>query len=203
MSESNVAPKRAAERIRDAARALFYTQGIRAVGVDEIVTTAGVTKPSLYRAFPSKDALAAAFVADWGAEAVARFDAILAKHPGDPREGVLAWFKRLSSRAGDKSFRGCAASNAAVEFPERGHPARAAAITHKKAMRRRLGEVARELGARKPDQLADSLMLLMEGCLVTGQMFDADGPADAAKKAAGALIDAYVERESAYLREAD
>jgi len=50
---------------------------------------------------------------------------------------------------------------------------------------------------------ADGLMLLMEGCLVTGQMFDADGPADAAKKAAAALIDAYVAKESAYLRDAD
>jgi AcrR family transcriptional regulator len=198
MSDPAIVPKRAAERVRDAARDLFYRQGIRAVGVDEIVTTAGVTKPSLYRSFASKDALAADFVAGWGAEAIERFDAILAKHPGNPREGVLAWFKRLSSRAGDKAFRGCAASNAAVEFPERGHPARAAAITHKKAMRRRLGEVAREMGARKPDQLADGLMLLMEGCLVTGQMFDADGPADAAKKAAAALIDAYVETPSAY-----
>lgn len=193
----DVTLKRAAERIRDAARALFYARGIRAVGVDEIVTTAGVTKPSLYRSFASKDALAAAFVADWGADAVARFDAVLAKHPADPREGVLAWFKRISNRAADTAFRGCAASNAAVEFPERGHVARAAAITHKKAMRRRLGEVARAMNARKPDQLADGLMLLMEGCLVTGQMFDADGPADAAKKAAAALIDAYVEKPSA------
>src|SRR5271155_253643 len=52
--------KLAADRIREAARDLFYRQGIRAVGVDEIVARAGVTKPSLYRSFASKDALAAA-----------------------------------------------------------------------------------------------------------------------------------------------
>lgn len=42
---------RAADKIRRTARELFYAEGIRAVGVDEIVTRAGVTKPSLYRAF--------------------------------------------------------------------------------------------------------------------------------------------------------
>ncbi len=57
-------PKRAAERIRETAGELFYRQGIRAVGVDEIVTRAGVTKPSLYRSFPSKDELAAAYLRD-------------------------------------------------------------------------------------------------------------------------------------------
>ena len=40
---------RAAERIFETARELFYREGIRAVGVDEIVTKAGVTKPSLYQ----------------------------------------------------------------------------------------------------------------------------------------------------------
>ena len=49
----------AAKRILDVARDLFYRQGIRAIGVDEIVRTAGVAKPSLYRAFSSEDELAA------------------------------------------------------------------------------------------------------------------------------------------------
>ena len=40
-------PVRAADRIRRTAGELFYKEGIRAVGVDEIVTRAGVTKPSL------------------------------------------------------------------------------------------------------------------------------------------------------------
>ena len=59
------ATPRAADRIRQTARDLFYREGIRAVGVDEIVTRAGVTKPSLYRSFPSKDELAAAYLRDY------------------------------------------------------------------------------------------------------------------------------------------
>ena len=38
---------RAAERILDTASDLFYREGIRAVGVDEIVARAGVTKNSV------------------------------------------------------------------------------------------------------------------------------------------------------------
>ena len=47
---------------------------LRPVGVDEIVTRAGVTKPSLYRAFPSKDDLAAAYLSDYDREFWPRFE---------------------------------------------------------------------------------------------------------------------------------
>jgi AcrR family transcriptional regulator len=55
---------RARERILRAARRMFYERGIRAVGVEAIVSAAGVTKMSLYRHFASKDELVAACVAE-------------------------------------------------------------------------------------------------------------------------------------------
>ena len=58
-------PARAADRIRASASELFYREGIRAVGVDEVVDRAGVTKPSLYRSLASKDDLAAAYMRDY------------------------------------------------------------------------------------------------------------------------------------------
>src|SRR5918993_61850 len=70
--------KRAAQRVHDAAKDLFYRQGIRATGVEEVCRAARATKMSLYRAYPSKDALVAAILcADaatygaWFAEATA------------------------------------------------------------------------------------------------------------------------------------
>src|SRR5512146_803779 len=59
-------PPRAADRIRKTARELFYREGIRAVGVDEIVARAGVTKPSLYRTYRSKDELTVAVLQESG-----------------------------------------------------------------------------------------------------------------------------------------
>src|SRR2546428_9459025 len=51
-----------AERILAAADRLFYTQGIRAVGVDAVAAQAGVSKRTLYNHYPSKDALIAAYL---------------------------------------------------------------------------------------------------------------------------------------------
>ena len=52
----------AAERILDAAGTLFYTRGIRAVGVDSIAEAAGTTKKTIYDRFGSKDGLIVAYL---------------------------------------------------------------------------------------------------------------------------------------------
>ena len=52
--------KSARQRILETAEVLFYREGIRAVGIDTIIEKSGVAKMSLYRSFPSKDALVAA-----------------------------------------------------------------------------------------------------------------------------------------------
>lgn len=184
---------RAADRIRQTARDLFYREGIRAVGVDEIVTRAGVTKPSLYRSFPSKDELAAAYLRDYEQEFWARFDGLVAKAaPGDPRARLLAYFEYLSRRAASDDYRGCGLSNAIVEYPHAGHPARMVAEANKRALRQRLAAMAAETGARDPAGLGDALLLLIEGCFITGQQFGQGGPARMAAQAAAALIDAAV-----------
>ena len=51
-----------AERILAAAGKLFYTRGIRAVGVDRVAAEAGVSKRTLYSHYPSKDALITAYL---------------------------------------------------------------------------------------------------------------------------------------------
>ena len=52
----------ARERILETVYRLFARRGIRAVGIDEVVSTADVAKATLYRHFPSKDDLALAFL---------------------------------------------------------------------------------------------------------------------------------------------
>ncbi len=185
-------PRRAAERIRSAARELFYRLGIRAVGVDEIVHRAGVTKPSLYRAFASKDALAAAYLTDYDAEFWARFEDAASRHPGDARAQILEYLTGLGERAQKPGYRGCGLTNAAVEFPGApDHPARSVVLGNKQRLRARLQAMAREMGAEAPDALADALLLLIEGTFVTGQMFDAGGPAASLSATAARLIDAH------------
>jgi AcrR family transcriptional regulator len=180
----------AADRIRKTARELFYREGIRAVGVDEIVSRAGVTKPSLYRSFSSKDELAAAYLRDYDGEFWVRFNHSAEKHPNDPKAQILDYIRGLGQRAQRDDYRGCGLSNAAVEYPEQHHPARAVAEDHKQRLRTRLTEMAKGMGAKRPQVLADGLLLLIEGIFVTGQLFGDRGPAMHAAEIAEMMIDA-------------
>lgn len=187
-------PPKAADRIRRSAHDLFYSHGIRAVGVDEIVTQAGVTKPSLYRNFASKDDLAAAYLADYDREFWDRFDEPAATHPNDPRGHLLAYLSGLGGRASKSGYRGCGMTNAAVEYPEAGHPARLVAERNKHVLRQRLRDMAAGMGARDPNLLGDGLLLLLEGCYVSGQLFGDNGPAGQIAAVAELLIDAACRR---------
>lgn len=184
-------PARAAQRIFDTARELFYRHGIRAVGIDEIVTRAGATKPSLYRSFVSKDELVAAYLRErsdyfWGL-----FEAAVSAHPGDPRLQLLAFFEALGQRADAPAYRGCGLTNAVVEHPDPAHPGHQVAVAHKRQLRARLGEMTRAMGVTRADELADALLLLIEGAYATSQMFGPGGPARSVRPAAETLMVAY------------
>jgi AcrR family transcriptional regulator len=186
--------KNAATRVFEAARELFYHRGIRAVGVDEIVCQAGVTKPSLYRAFASKDQLVAACLEESGREVRAAIDAAIDAAGSDPREQLRALLKLFATKISQPDFRGCAMSNTAVEFPEPGHPGRAVLEMCKAEMRERIGEVTQRLDIADPVGLADGLLLLIEGAMATHHIFGGQGPCCALKSSADALIDAHMAR---------
>lgn len=190
INEGDATPPRAAERIMNAARDLFYRQGIRAIGVDEIVRTAGVTKPSLYRSFASKDELAASYLRQYDGEFWVRFDEAVAAHPGDPRAQIVAFLTRVGKRTQKPGYRGCGMTNAAVEYPEHGHPARIVSEQNKKELRRRLRAMAAEMGACDAETLGDGLLLLIEGAYISGQLFGKDGPARSVARNAELLIEA-------------
>jgi len=184
------------DKIKDSARALFYAEGIRAVGVDEIVSRAGVTKPSLYRGFGSKDELAVAVLRDSETAFWGRWDAAMAAHPNAPRAQLLAFFEVQAMRSTREDYRGCGLTNAVIEYPEPAHPARVVSEAHKRDLRARLRAKAAELGASDPDGLGDALVLLVEGAYVSSQIFGAGGPSGAVAQAAAAVIDAYLPRAS-------
>lgn len=181
---------RAADRILKSARELFYEQGIRAVGVDEIVAKAGVTKPSLYRTFSSKDELAAAYLHVYETEFWERFNGAMGEDADDPKAQLLAYLEHLAKRSVAPDYRGCGLSNAAVEYPEPDHPARLVGQRHKRELRERLQAMAGKMGATDPAFLGDALMLLIEGAFLSGQMFHGQGPSGSVARAARLMIEA-------------
>lgn len=186
--DPSVSPVEVRERILATASDLFYRRGVRAVGVDLVVEEAGVAKTSLYRHFRTKDDLVAAFLrredeAFWGL-----WDRIAADHPTDPRGELEAQLRWIGERVGRPAYRGCPQINVAAEFPEMDHPARAVSIAHKKELRRRLRGIADRLGARRPDDLALKLSLLINGAFVSAQVFEDGEATPALTSMARALI---------------
>ena len=85
------------ERILQAARELFYRDGINAVSVDAIASAAGTNKMTVYRHFSSKDELIAAYLDVLAAEGEAVWAEARARHPGDP-DAQLRWLMRQVSQ---------------------------------------------------------------------------------------------------------
>ncbi|MCC2656702.1 MAG: TetR/AcrR family transcriptional regulator [Panacagrimonas sp.] len=190
---AQAAPRPSArDRIFDAARVLFYRQGIHAVGVDSIAQEAGATKMSLYRAFPGKDELVAECLRQSEQEFWRWWDELVAPHAADPRAALLALFEAQTRKQRAPEHRGCPIANAAIELTEDAHPAREVVLEYNREKRRRLRDLCRRLGADAPELLADSLQLLMDGACVSRITLGATGPAASLHRAAAALIDAAV-----------
>lgn len=187
--------KTASERLRDVACDLFYKRGIRAVGVEEIVSETGVTKPTLYRSYASKDDLIGACLRKRMEEGADRWQAIADRLPDDPIGQLEAILEMMASDIASPEFRGCALSNAAVEFPEPSHPARLVAEECKIGIRSRLVDLARRLPIADPDALADGLLLLIEGAASMRHTSGSQGPASALVTTGETLIAAHLRRD--------
>jgi len=157
------------ERILQTASALFYRRGVRAVGVDLVVEEAGVAKTSLYRHFRTKDDLIAAFLHREDEDFWKCWDNTRQRHHSDAEAELEAQLKWIGERVSRPNYRGCPQLNVAAEFPDLDHPARAVATAHKRELRRRLRDLAERLGAKRPDELAAQLSLL-----VSSKMFSQD-----------------------------
>ena len=180
------------QRIIAAARELFYRHGIRAVGVDAIAEAAGTNKMTLYRHFDSKDELVAAYLRCLSAEKNDIWARLEAQHPGNARAQLQAWLREAAGHVSDPKSRGCALANAAVELPEKEHPARCVIEQCKQTSRESLVGLCRRAGARQPELLADQLFMLLEGALVCTQSTGHHGPACNFIDAGRAIVDAHL-----------
>jgi AcrR family transcriptional regulator len=164
------------ERILQAARELFYRDGIRAVSVEAVAAAAGTNKMTLYRHFASKDALVAEYLRELSGRADALWQGVRSDHPADAPAQLRAVLRHVSRFADEFSGRGCPLANAAIELAEPAHPARKVIEAHKRRSRERLLQLCREAGYAHPERVADELFLLIEGARVSLQSVGPQGP---------------------------
>ena len=179
------------ERILATAVELFYRHGIRAVGVDSIAEAAGTNKMTLYRHFTSKDELVAEYLRRLADKATLVWGRLASQYPGDARAQLRGWLQEMAAHVESGKERGCALANAAVELPEKDHPARRVIEAFKTAQRRRIIELCSTAELTDPELLADELFLLLEGARVTAQSIGRQGLGDRLVRMGEAMIAAH------------
>lgn len=167
---------------------LFYERGIRAVGMDTVVKECGVGNATIYRQFPTKDALATAYVQGRADAWFERMQQAAEEHP-DARKKLVAVFEVLAGDTAGASYRGCPMLNTNTEFPEGGHPAHLVAVAHKQQVRDWFRSLAADADAHDPDQLADELLIVLNGAYATGAVLDGAAYGNRALSLARRLVD--------------
>ena len=160
------------EGIVEAAADLFYANGLRAVSADKIIERAGITKVTFYRHFPTKDDLIVAYLerrAAWERGAV--LGASEAAH-GNVDETIRLVSEGIGREACTPGFRGCPFINAAAEYADADHPVRKVVDDHRAWFRSMLEKLTASIGIDDPT-VADELMMLRDGAMVTGYLGDA------------------------------
>lgn len=152
------------DEILNVAGTLFYTEGIRTVGVDRIIEEAGVAKATLYRHFASKEHLVAAYLSDRHVRVLRSLEDVLTAVAA-PRDQVHTIFERLHDKADSPEFRGCAF---ALAVAEHGESERVVTIAreHKRSVRNIFVRILESAGVTAPGPAAH-LALLYEGALAT------------------------------------
>lgn len=187
------ARKLARDKVFEVAADLFYRKGVRAVGVEAVVKQANVAKISLYRSFPSKDDLVVAYLENRNGAFWGQWDEAFGRYESDPRAQLRAIMAYIAQRTTQPGYRGCPFINYCAEFPEPPNPGRKVAEANKLEMRRRFIRISEALGAPRPNQLADGLLLLVEGAYAISQTAgESEKPGAAIVWAAEALVDAQL-----------
>jgi AcrR family transcriptional regulator len=180
------------DRILNTARDLFYRHGIQAVGVDTVVAQSGAAKTSLYRWFPSKDALVVAVLEKEAEDRWAGWDYTASKSGDEPRQRLRAQLAGIVRYVTGPKYRGCPFMNVTAEFANPDHPARAVAREMMEELRRRVRTLVEPLGARDPHELTEQLVMLIDGAFSSAQVFGKEGPHKFLVAAADALVDAQM-----------
>jgi AcrR family transcriptional regulator len=175
------------ERISRAAYELFSREGVRAVGVDAVITRAGTAKMTLYRNFPSKDDLILEFLRRreqlWTHEWL---EAESRRRGETPRDQLLAIFDVFSEWFGQPDFEGCSFLTTMVEMNDGEHPVHQAAVEHLANIRAYIETLAAESGIRDTDSFARKWHILMKGSIMAAH--EGDTAAAARAREIGELL---------------
>jgi AcrR family transcriptional regulator len=164
----NMNPKR--QLLVDTALDLFYKNGINSIGINEILSTSGVAKRTLYSHFASKDALILAALEQRHNTFIQWLEEQLIESQSDRElierlfSGLYNWFSHSEPQLG--RFRGCFFINTSAEFGDSNSNIFQFCRQHKQQVRK---IIADHLSTGN-NVLLDAICMMKEGAIVTAHL---------------------------------
>jgi len=165
---------------------LFYRQGYRATGINQIIAESGVAKASFYSYFPSKEDLLLAYAQEQSKREFHDLRSAVESW-ADPQDRFYAAFKVLVPWLNDTHFRGCPFQNIVTECPPEAEDVRKVAEKHRENLRTLFTEATRYLMENDPayrhlnkEEISNTYLLFFEGAIATAVAYRATWPVDQA-----------------------
>ena len=151
------------EHILDVAGQLFYEQGLHAIGIDRVIAEAKIAKTSLYRYFPSKDALIRAYLEQRNQRFWQLLEVSLADCESGPMEQLIGIVDFIAQQLEKPDCQGCPFLLTASEFADAEHLSRQVILEHKGKLCDRIATLAQAAALHQPQILATQLTMLIDG----------------------------------------
>jgi AcrR family transcriptional regulator len=193
--KANIPTGSAAERIMTVASELFYRQGYRATGINEVIQQSGVAKATFYSNFRTKDDLALAYLKKLRKDEEAYVSQAIQSVHG-PRERFLEVIRCHGPWLETTNFRGCGFINMASEIPGPDSPLRKEGQKIYDSARALISSLSKALiasdkqkyGHLDPEQLTNDYMLILAGTFAQAEIYHSMRPQEQAEQAVLRLI---------------
>lgn len=172
-----------AERIMEVASDLFFNQGYRATGINEVIAKSGVAKATFYSNFKTKDELCKLYL-QGVRESERNYVEECICNAKKPLDRFLAPLRSLEPWLLETEFRGCPFVNIASEVPDFDSPLRKEGVKAYDGIGERVRRLSEELIASDPkryaaldaEEVARNYMMIFAGSVAMAEIYNAVWP---------------------------
>lgn len=173
-------------RLLATARDLFMRRGAANVGINDVTETAGVARMTLYNNFASKEALILTVYEQLAAMTLRELQEMDNKGRSE-EERILAVFDHFDGKSHGPDYRGCPFIHASLQGAEPSGPIYALVHAYKRSLRNHVFGLMDENRANRAE-LADQIVLLLDGAVTEAYLKGVARPGSSAKRAVATLL---------------
>ncbi len=184
----------AKEKIVEAASELFFRQGYQATTIDQVIEHSGVSRPTVYSHFKTKEEICLVYLKSKRREDLGKLRDYIRGCSND-EDRFLSVIRFVREAMTSTEYRGCGYFNMISEFPDHEHPIVKEARVYVDGFRDVIADVVKDLKSNNPKfkkldegHVADVYYVLVCGAIMASQEYQEVWPLDQAVTAVRNLL---------------